>query len=250
MKLIKKEFYPVSSRIGIKLGIDKNSVSLFDPENPTVNKTEIRLFVDKFFKSDWIKNLKDDLFFKKIKVDMIDTTNSLAGFVERKVHSVAEDGELTTEETDCFIAGCSRSYSQKLMEEYTRLLFPFLNIEVRKQNDLLYKNSLDKIDEEALRFYLQGIDDFEVILVVDTLHKNYVNLNDVKVYEDYQLSNATAYDVIDTAYGKVVESQKFVAPAGKHLIGQPDFIGGEVTYLLNVKMYGNLTTYKGKIKTK
>jgi len=254
VKLIKKEYYPISDRIGLRLDIDNNNISLYEPENPTTNKNEIRLFQTRFFKADWIKNLKDDLFFKMIKTSLIDTKNKLMMFT---AHVTFDTGEgfpyagksvATFDSIDCFKEGCSLSYSEKLMNEFERLIAPFLTIEIRKQNDLLYKNSIDKINEEELNFYLEGVDDFEVLLSVDSLYKNYIDLKDVKVYEDFQ-STAVKVDEYSTI-ALITEHSRYIAPSGDRLVGTPPSISGVVNYLFNVKLFGNLTTYKGKTTKK
>jgi len=245
--LIKKEYYPISDRIGIELDINNNTVSLFEPENPATNKNEIRLFQTRFFKADWIKNLKDDLFFKTIKTNLIDTKNELMQF-SGEASSFKKDLKEKPEfmEKTCLIEGCEQAYSEELMNEFERLISPFLTIEVRKQNDLLYKNSLDKINEEELNFYLKGIDDFEVLLSVDSLHKNYIDLEDIRVFQDYDFQVSKADDYQNQL--NITEHTRFIAPFYKPPFQEQPLVGGKVRYLLNVKLYGNLTTYKGKVK--
>jgi len=247
MGVVKRRlYYPVSTMVGVRINTDTNELQMFEPENPAIAKTEITLLKDnsEFFASDYMKNLKDDIDFSSIEFQVLDMKNSLSHFSDLRETPVTDAGTGEAMISKCNLPNCPIAYSEELKNEFERLLSPFLNVEIDKQNDILYRNSLDKIEKNSkVEFVLRGIDRFNVKLRVDSLYKNYVELRDVRVYTEALATTAIKpSDLSDTAF--YFSEKSFVAPRDK------DSIGGTVEYLLKLTMYGNIVNKKGTKEVK
>jgi hypothetical protein len=241
MSTVKRKVYlPTSGRVGIRVDTPNNKVEFFEPENPTIGKSEIKIFTDsEFFKTEYSKNLTDDVDFKRVDVELIETTNELS-LRENSNEYVTQDGvapSLIESETDRVM---EINFNKELMEEYRRLIFPFLTLEVRRQNDLLYKNTLSDIDKEKLEFVQKGLDTMEVKLGVESMISNYVDLSEVKA--DFK------HGASGVAKRNELEDKLYMYSNNSFVSVNPDKANGVIEYLLDVKFFGNILTSKGNIK--
>ena len=227
--IIKKQYYPLSDLIGVDGDLTTNTLSLFDPQNPTINKSSIVLLKERFFKSDWVKNLKDDFKFTGIKANLVDIDNDFV--YKRNIDIVNRDLKLVNSTCEYTTECKEQDAREKLKNEVERRLFSFINIEIRKQDDLYYKNDLASLNkDDKIDFYLRGIDDLEVTLTIDSIYKNYISLNNIKSVEDAITSGACGEEPLFlTEQNRIEFNEKF-------------------KYLLQVKFLGNLATVKGQLK--
>jgi len=247
-KATKRETYPVSSTVLLVVGED-GRIKLTDPSTPSAAGTEVILFKNKFFKSDFTKYLKDNMLFKKIMPSFLPAllgVNYSLTTANNQDPSTFPDGSEYLEgynpERDT--TGVKR-VDLEMLKELEKVIFPYLHITIQIQDDILYRNDLlSAMLDDKVNFKNLGADNMEVIVSADSKITDYVDLNKVWIDQNFQIGGGGV--ALNPAGDANVNGKIIYGWGRKQFTYGKEF--GEIIIPLQIKLQGIIVQYKGTLK--